>query len=100
MEKTYRIIEKTDGYRAARNAKFNGKCEITICSCMTLEQAHDELLRLFNNEFGMDCPNWGMAVIRTRDRVFGAAPTFKDGTRSFDYDGYGYSIEEEVEDGE
>ena len=31
----------------------------------------------------------------TIDDVFGARPTFSDGTRAFDYDGRTYSIEKE-----
>ena len=39
--------------------------------------------------------NWGMAVILTKNRSFSASPTFRDGTRSFEYDGRRFHIEEE-----
>ena len=95
--KTYKIIGKTNGYIASRDPQFNGNCVITIDSGMTLDEARAELLRMFNNDHDMNCSNWGMAVIMTRNRVYGANPTFKDGTRSYEYDSRTYIIEEEDE---
>ena len=51
----------------------------------------------FNNgEYYAD--NWGMAVILTKNRAFSATRTCGDGTRSFEYDGRRFFIEEEGED--
>ena len=42
----------------------------------------------------------GMAVIQSKPFVFGATPTFGDGTRSFDWDSRSYSIELEEDEEE
>lgn len=93
--KTYKIIGKTNGYIANRDAKFGGKTEIVIAKGLTLKNAQEQLLAMFNNDHDLNADNWGMAVILTRGKVFGAIPTFKDGTRSYEYDSRRYSIEEE-----
>lgn len=97
---TYKIVAKTDGYTANRKALFNGKTEVVIGSNLPLKDAQVELLKLYNQLY--DCerpyaPNWGMAVIQSKPHAFGALPTFQDGTRSFDWDSIGYSIEAEDE---
>lgn len=93
--KTYKIIGKTNGYIANRDAKFGGKTEIVIAEGLTLKEAQQQLLAMFNNDHDLNAANWGMAVILTRDRVEGATPTYKDSTRSYEYDSRRYSIEEE-----
>jgi len=93
--KTYKIIGKTNGYIANRDAKFGGKTEIVIAKGLTMKNAQEQLLAMFNDDHGLNAANWGMAVILTRDKVFGASPTYKDGTRSYEYDSRRYSIEEE-----
>ena len=93
--KTYKIIGMTNGYIASRDAKFGGKTEIVIAQGLSLKNAQEQLLAMFNNDFS--AANWGMAVILTRGKVEGAAPTYKDGTRSYEYDSRRYSIEIEEE---
>lgn len=93
MEKTYKIIAHTDGYTAARDARFNGKSEVVVASNLTLKEARERLLEMFNDDYECYCPNWGIAVNMRRNKVFGAATTFRDGTRAYEYDGRRYSIE-------
>ena len=95
MEKTFKIIGRTNGWIAARDSQFNGKTEIDVEKNLTLKEAQNELLRMFNNRFELDCKHWGMAVIATKSRVFCAYKTHDDSTRCFDYDSRTFSIEEE-----
>lgn len=95
MEKKFRIVGITNGWIAARDSQFNGKTEIVIADNLTLKEAQNELLRMFNNYFKLDCKNWGMAVIATRNRAEGAFKTRNNGTRCFEYDSRYFSIEEE-----
>ena len=95
MEKKFKIIGRTNGWIAARDSQFNGKTEIVIADNLTLKEAQNELLRMFNKCFELDCKNWGMAVIATRNRAEGAYKTHDDSTRCFEYDGRTFSIEEE-----
>lgn len=82
--KTYTINKKRDGERFGR----------VIESGLTLQEAHAELLDLFNREFDTMYSNWGLAVNATRHKCDGACRTFSDGTRTFSYDVYRYWIEE------
>ena len=95
MEKKFKIIGRTNGWIAARDSQFKGKTEIIVADNLTLKEAQNELLRMFNNCFELDCKHWGIAVIATKSRVFCAYKTHDDGTRCFDYDGRTFSIEEE-----
>ena len=95
MEKIFKIIGRTNGWIAARDSQFKGKTEIVVADNLTLKEAQNELLRMFNNCFELDCKHWGMAVMARSRRVFGAYPTRDDGTRCFDYDSRTFSIEEE-----
>ena len=95
MEKKFRIVGITNGWIAARDSQFNGKTAIDVEKNLTLKEAQNELLRMFNKCFELDCKNWGMAVIATRNRAEGAFKTRNNGTRCFDYDGRTFSIEEE-----
>ena len=95
MEKTFKIIGRTNGWIAARDSQFNGKTEIVVADNLTLKEAQRRLLFMFNECYETDCKNWGMAVIATKSRVFCAYKTHDDGTRCFDYDGRTFSIEEE-----
>lgn len=97
MEKKFKIVGKTNGYIAGRDILFNGKTEITLADNLSLKEAQNELLRMFNNCFELDCKNWGMAVIASKERAEGAYKTHDDGTRCFEYDGRTFSIEEEEE---
>lgn len=96
--KRYSIVAETNGYLANRLAEFNGKCKVIKESGLTLVDAKKELLRMYNDMYDGERPhacNWGMAVIHSAANVYGASPTYRDGTRSFSYDGRRYSIEEE-----
>lgn len=97
MEKTYKIMAHTDSYLANRDSMFGGKCDVVLESGLTIEEAHKSLLDLFNRMYDGEyyADNWGMAVILTKERAFSASPTFRDGTRSFEYDGRRFFIEEE-----
>ena len=95
MEKTFKIVGRTNGWIAARDSQFNGNTEINVEKNLTLKEAQNELLRMFNKCFELNCKNWGIAVIATKSRVFCAYKTHDDGTRCFDYDGRTFSIEEE-----
>ena len=99
--KTYRIICKTDGYHAARNAKFNGKCWYNVLASLSLRDAQIRLLDMYN-EMYMDerpyCYNWGQAVNQSKPYIRGAYYEFLDGLRMFDYDVYTIVIEEENKD--
>ena len=67
----------------------------------TLKPEKDGLFceRIFGptKDYECYCPNWGIAVNMRRKKVFSASPTFRDGTRSYEYDGRRYRIEEENE---
>ncbi len=95
MEKTFKIIGRTNGWIAARDSQFNGKTEIDVEKNLTLKEAQNELLRMFNKCFELDCKHWGIAVIARRYRAEGAFKTHNDGTRCFEYDSRYFSIEEE-----
>lgn len=96
---TYKITANTNAYIANRDAAFNGRTEITLDSGLTIKEAKKVLLDLYNQKYSFERPyaqNWGLAVIQSRKSAFGASPTFRDGTRSFDFDGRTYKIEEEI----
>lgn len=95
MEKKYRIIGETNGWIAARDSKFKGKTEIVIADNLTLKEAQRKLLSMFNDCFELNCGNWGMAVIASKERAEGAYKTREDGTRCFEYDSRTFSIEED-----
>lgn len=95
MEQKFKIVGRTDGWIAERDTQFNGKTEIIVADNLTLKEAQRKLLSMFNECFELNCGNWGMAVIATKERAEGAYKTHEDGTRSFDYDSRTFSIEEE-----
>ena len=95
MEQKFKIVGRTNGWIAERDTQFNGKTEIIVAGNLTLKEAQNELIRMFNKCFELDCSNWGMAVIASKERAEGADKTHEDGTRSFDYDSRTFSIEEE-----
>lgn len=97
MEKTYKIMAHTESYLANRDSMFGGKCDVVLESGMTLKEAQKSLLDLFNRMYDGEyyAANWGMAVILTKNRAFSATRTYGDGTRSFEYDGRRFFIEEE-----
>lgn len=87
----YKITGKTNGYIASRDINFNGKCEIVIESGMTLREAQEKLLDMFNHDYDTSFRNWGL--VRCNHPMNTA--TSCDGTRSYDYDSRYYSIDEE-----
>ena len=95
MEKTFKIIGRTNGWIAERDSQFKGKTEIVVEKNLTLKEAQGKLLSMFNECYELGCSNWGMAVIASKERAEGAYKTHEDGTRSFDYDSRSFSIEEE-----
>ena len=95
MEKTFKIIGRTNGWIAARDSQFKGKTKIVVADNLTLKEAQRKLLSMFNECYELGCSNWGMAVIASKERAEGAYKTHDDGTRCFDYDSRTFSIEEE-----
>lgn len=99
--KTYKITASTNGYIASRDIMFNGNTEVTLESGLTLKEAQSMLLDMFNDKYDWDLgysSNWGIAVIKSAKRHEGANKTYKDGTRSFEWDSRTFSIEEETEE--
>lgn len=88
--KTYKITGRTNSYIAQRDINFNGKTEIVIKSVMTLKEAQQELLQMFNQDYDTYYKNWGIAASNN----WNASKTREDGTRSYEYDSRYYSIEE------
>lgn len=96
-EKRYNIVAETNPYLANRLAEFNGKCRVVKEENLTLKEAQEELLRMYNKTFEDERPyayNWGLAVIQSQRQVDGAFRTCSDGTRTFEYDSRRYRIEE------
>ena len=97
---TYKIVARTNAYIAQRDSMFNGNTEVVLENNLSLSQARKSLLDMYNDRFSDERPyasNWGMAVIQSAKHTDGATATNSDGTRSFEYDGRVFSIEEETE---
>lgn len=90
-EKTYRIVGKTNGWIASRDIDFNGKTNITIEEGLTLKEAQEKLMDMFNSDYETYYKNWGL--VRSHHPY--EANTYQDGTRSYEYDSRAYCIEEE-----
>lgn len=86
---TYKIIGRTNPYIAQRDIHFNGKTTITIESGLTLKEAQQKLLQFFNEDYGTYFSNWGL--VRCNHPF--VTSSYKDGTRSYEYDSRYYSIE-------
>lgn len=93
MEKTYRIIARTNSWIASRDNHFNGKTEFIMCKGLTLKDARNGLLRMFCQDFEVYFPNWGVAMNSKVGRDY--ANRRSDGTYSYECDSRYYSIEEE-----
>ena len=89
---TYKIIGHTNPYIAQRDIHFNGNTTITLATGLTLKEAQQKLLMFFNEDYGTDFHNWGLA--RCNHQY--ATTTHEDGTRSYEYDSRQYSIEQEI----
>lgn len=90
---TYRIIGKTNPWIAQRDTTFNGKTSVILEKGLTLSQATTILLRWFNDDYDLVCPNLGSAMNSRKGRDH--LSRFKDGTYSYDWDSRTYAIEEE-----
>jgi hypothetical protein len=90
---TYKITGNTNGYIANRDGRFNGKCEITLVSGLTLKEAREELLRMFNNEYETSFPNWGVVMNSKIGKDY--CTRHQDGTYTFEYDSRYFMIETE-----
>ncbi len=92
--KTYKISGETNGYIAQRDIHFNGKTYIVIERNLTLKEAQEKLLQLFNKDYGTYYRNWGLVRCNHSD----VSSSYKDGTRSYEYDSRYYRIEEMSEE--
>lgn len=99
LMKKYTITAQTNPWIAQRDAMFGGKTSVILEKNLTLKEAQNKLLDLYNRKFENEryfAKNWGIAVIQSADKVDRANPTFRDGTRSFEYDSRTFSIEVET----
>lgn len=87
----YKITLSTNAYLARRDARMRGKTEVALVENLTLKEARETLLDLFNSVKSESCRHWGVA----RRRHPHETNTFKDGTRSFEEDSRHYSIEQQ-----
>lgn len=94
--KTYKIIGRTNGWIAQRDAIFKGKTEIVIEDGLSLREAQKMLLSMYNKDYESErayCSNWGLAVIQSNRLGVGAYNTC--GSRCYEYDSRVYTIEED-----
>ncbi len=101
MGQLYKIIIKTNCYQASRNGKyrwhFDEKRNATavLHKNLTLREAQGLLIEFWNEDFanhrGSYLRNWGLI----RANYPYETSSFKDGTRSYQYDGYYVSIEKQ-----
>lgn len=89
---TYKIIGHTNPYIAQRDIHFNGNTTITLATVLTLKEAQQKLLQFFNEDYGTYFSNWGL--VRCNHPF--VTSSYKDGTRSYEYDSRYYSIEKEL----
>ena len=82
--KTYKIAQQRDG-QMAKNYK----------SGMTLREAQQELLKMFNFDAEKNFPNWGLAVAWAKNSEIMQAGSHTDGTRLYWLNNYKYEIVEE-----
>ena len=88
---TYKIVGSTNSYIAQRDIDFNGKTSIVIVEDLTLREAQKKLLDMFNEDYDTCFPNWGLV----RANFPFNSSSFRDGTRSYEFDSRHYDIEEE-----
>lgn len=91
-ETSYRIVGKTDGWIAQRDPVFKGKTRIVIERGLSLKDAQQKLLDLYNEDYdsdGLAFANWGLCRIHNPHNTW----SHNDGTRGYEYDGRTYSIE-------
>lgn len=86
--KKYQIIGNTNGWIANRDILFKECTTITIHTDMTLKEAQNKLLEMYNEKYDKSYTNWGQV---TRNNL--NASTRNDGTRKFEYDSRYFSIE-------
>ena len=90
---TYKIVAKTNGYIANRDIKFKGKTEIVIKKGLSLREAQQELLHMFNKDYDTQFTNWGL-VRRYKPNY---SYSFTDGTREYTWDSRTFKIVKEKE---
>lgn len=91
--KTYRIVGRTNGWRAQRSQVFKGKEYIVIERGLTLKEAQKKLLDFHNEDYdsaGLAFKNWGLCRINNHNTW-----SNNDGTRGYEYDSQYFKIEEE-----
>lgn len=92
--RTYIIIRRTNSWIANRH--YNGKCNTILQSGLSLKEAKAELLRMFNSDYEVYYPNWGVAMNSNLGKFY--CHHHSDDTYSYEYDSRMYAIEEEVEE--
>lgn len=93
---TYTIIARTNSWIAQRDSRFNGKCNVVLKSGLTLKEAKAELLSMFNYDYEVSYPNWGVVMHSNLGQSH--CTRYMDGTYSYEYDSRSYCIEEEPEE--
>lgn len=91
VKTTYKLTASTNAWIAQRDAKFNGKCQVVMNNGLTLKEAQQALTNLYNLKYESSYTNWGHIRRKNADNT----SSFKDGTRSFEYDSRYYRIEVE-----
>lgn len=88
----FAVICTTDRYHAARYAGFNRDGVRIHETGLTLKEAQKVLLDFYCEQAGDYFANWGLAVNDHRHEGLEACKTYNDGTRSFTYGVFKYSI--------
>ena len=98
MEK-YKIIGKTNGWIAQRDIHFNGKCEITIESGLTLDEAVSKLSDMFCEDYGYYPERMEVGFDEDEQPIYDISPNWHySGTVSYEFDSRYYYIVSEDED--
>lgn len=88
----FAVICTTDRYHAARYAGFNRDGIRVHETGLPLKEAQKRLLDFYCEQAEEHFANWGLAVMDRRHEGLEAGKTCNDGTRSFTYDVFKYSI--------
>lgn len=101
-QKTYRVIATTNGYIASRDLMFDGKVRVTLASGLSLDEAREKLLDLWNERVDDDllADSVEEAAELSEGRIDRMTVRAAAGLPSFDYDSRIFSITEEGEDEE
>ena len=96
METTYCIIARTNPWIAQRDVTFGGKCNVILKSGLSLKDAKAKLLSMFNYDYEVSYPNWGVVMHSNLGQSY--CTHYMDGTYSYEWDSRHYYIEEETEE--